>query len=79
MKSTNLHPFLDFSRNPLIVRLSFEIPSERFEEVRGRRELRHVPDNFQKVNLGTRRFLEKVLPKGQLITNVTSPEVTRVK
>ena len=36
-------------------------------------------DNLQKVNLRTRRFLENVVPKGQLIMNIASPEVIRVE
>ena len=54
------------------VRLSFEIPSEWLEEAV---DTKRVRDNFQKVDLRTRR----VLPKGRLIMNITSPEVIRVE
>ena len=58
-----------------IVRLLFEISFEGLEEAV---DTNSVPNNLQKVNLNTRRFLEKVLPNGQLAMNITSPEVTRV-
>lgn len=49
-----------------IILPSFQIPSERLEEAV---ETNSVSDNFQKINLRTRRFLEK----GQLIMNIASP------
>lgn len=58
-----------------IVCLSFEIPFEWLEEAV---DMNSVPDNFRKVNLSTRRFLKKVLPNGQLIMDISSPEVTQV-
>jgi len=59
-----------------IVRLSFEISFEWLEEVV---DTNSVPNNLEKVNLNTRRCLEKVLPNGQLAMNITSPELTRVE
>ena len=59
-----------------VVRLSFEIPPEWLEEAVNANS---VPDNFQKANLTTRQFLEKVVPKGQLIMNIASLEVIRVE
>ena len=56
--------------------MSFEVPFERLEEAV---DTNSVPDNFQKVNLRTRRFLEKVLLNAQLIMNITSPEVIRIE
>jgi len=58
-----------------IVRLPFEISFEGLEEAI---DTNSVSYNLQKVNLNARRFLEKVLPNGQLAMNITSPEVTRV-
>ena len=59
-----------------VVRLSFEIPLEWLEEAVNANS---VPDNFQKINLRTRQFPEKAVPKGQLIMNIASPEVIRVE
>ena len=58
-----------------VVHLSFEIPSEWLEAV----DRNSVPDNFQKVNVRTRRNLEKVLPKGQLIITITCSKVIMVE
>jgi len=57
-----------------IVRLPFEISVEWLEEAVHTNSANSVPNNLQKVNLNTRRFLEKVL----LVMNITSPGVTRV-
>ena len=59
-----------------VVRLSFEIPPEWLEDAVAANS---VPDNVRKVNLRTRRYFEKVVPKGQLIMNIASPEVIRVE
>ena len=59
-----------------VVRLSFEIPPEWLEEAANTNS---VLDNFQKVNLRTRRFLEKAVPQGQPIMNIANPEVIRVE
>lgn len=57
-----------------IAALSLEIPFEWLEE---EVDANTVPDNFEKLNLSTRRLL-KVLPNGHFIVDITSPEVTLV-
>lgn len=47
-----------------------------FEWLKEMVDANSVPNNFQEVDLSTRRVFKKILPDGQLVVDIASPEVT---